>query len=136
MLDFVLDIYAQFEDYITLIVTASALIFVISLIFTPFLVSKIPHDYFTNAKYHKLEIEHFGHIVAVVGRSALGLALVFLGFVMLFTPGQGILAIIVGLFLMEFPGKKRLECKIIQNEVTFKALNWMRKKFKQPPFDR
>jgi hypothetical protein len=136
MLDFVLDIYAQFEDYIPLIVTASALIFVISLIFTPFLVSKIPHDYFTNAKYHKLEIEHFGHIVAVVGRSALGLALVFLGFVMLFTPGQGILAIIVGLFLMEFPGKKRLECKIIQNEVTFKALNWMRKKFKQPPFDR
>ncbi|MGE4570412.1 MAG: hypothetical protein AAEF72_03660 [Gammaproteobacteria bacterium] len=136
MLDFVLDIYAQFEDYIALIVTASALIFVISLIFTPFLVSKIPHDYFTNAKYHKLEIEHFGHIVAVVGRSALGLALVFLGFVMLFTPGQGILAIIVGLFLMEFPGKKRLECKIIQNEVTFKALNWMRKKFKQPPFDR
>lgn len=136
MLDFVLDIYAQFEDYIALIVTASALIFVISLIFTPFLVSKIPHDYFTNAKYHKLEIEHFGHIVAVVGRSALGLTLVFLGFVMLFTPGQGILAIIVGLFLMEFPGKKRLECKIIQNEVTFKALNWMRKKFKQPPFDR
>ena len=136
MLDFVLDIYAQFEDYIALIVTASALIFVISLIFTPFLVSKIPHDYFTNAKYHKLEIEHFGHIVAVVGRSALGLALVFLGFVMLFTPGQRILAIIVGLFLMEFPGKKRLECKIIQNEVTFKALNWMRKKFKQPPFDR
>ena len=136
MLDFVLDIYAQFEDYTALIVTASALIFVISLVFTPFLVSKIPHDYFTNAKYHKLEIKHFGHIVAVVGRSALGLALVFLGFVMLFTPGQGILAIIVGLFLMEFPGKKRLEYKIIQNEVTFKALNWMRKKFKQPPFDR
>lgn len=136
MLDFVLDIYTQFEDYIALIVTTSALIFVVSLIFTPFLVSKIPHDYFTNEKYHQLEIKHFGHLIAVVGRSVLGLVLVLLGFVMLFTPGQGILAIIVGLFLMEFPGKKRLEHKIIENEVTFKALNWMRKKFKQPPFDR
>jgi hypothetical protein len=55
---------------------------------------------------------------------------------MLFTPGQGILAIIVGLFLMEFPGKKRLERKIIENEITFRALNWMREKFKQPPFGR
>jgi hypothetical protein len=136
VLDFVLDIYTQFEDYIALIVTASTLIFVVSLIFTPLLVSKIPHDYFTNAKYHRLEIKHFGHLIAVVGRSVLGLVLVLLGFVMLFTPGQGILAIIVGLFLMEFPGKKRLERKIIENEVTFKALNWMRKRFKQPPFDR
>jgi len=136
MLDFVLNIFAQFEDYIVFIVTVSALIFVVSLIFTPFLVSKIPHDYFTNAKYHKLEIKHFGHLVAVVGRSILGFSLVILGFVMLFTPGQGILAIIVGLFLMEFPGKKRLERKIIGNEVTFRALNWMREKFKQPPFGR
>jgi hypothetical protein len=136
MLDFVLDTYAQFEDYIVLIVTISALIFVVSLIFTPFLVSKIPRDYFTNAKYHQLEIKHFGHLIVVVSRSVLGFVLVLLGFVMLFTPGQGILAIIVGLFLMEFPGKKRLEHKIIENEVTFKVLNWMRKKFKQPPFDR
>ena len=119
MLDFVLDIYTQFEDYIGLIVTVSALIFVVSLIFTPFLVSKIPHDYFTNPQYHKLEIKHFGHLIIVV-----------------FTPGQGILAIIVGLFLMEFPGKKRLEHKIIENEITFKSLNWMREKFKKPPLER
>jgi hypothetical protein len=136
MLDFALNIYTQFEDYIILVVTASALIFVASLLFTPFLVSKIPHDYFTNTKYHKLEIKHFGRLIVVVGRSALGLVLVLLGLVMLFTPGQGILAIIVGLFLMEFPGKKRLEREMIENEVTFKALNWMREKFKKPPFDR
>jgi len=136
MLDIILDIYAQFKDYIVLIVTVSALIFVVSLIFTPFLVSKIPYDYFTNSKYHKFEIKHFGHLIVIVGRSALGFVLVLLGFVMLFTPGQGILAIIVGLFLMEFPGKKHLERKMIENEVTYKALNWMREKFKQPPFDR
>ena len=136
MLDFVLDIYAQFEDYIALIVTASALIFVVSLIFTPFLVSKIPHDYFTNAKYHQLEIKHFGHLIIVVLRSVFGFLLILLGLVMLFTPGQGILAIIVGLFLMEFPGKKRLEHKIIENEITFKSLNWMREKFKKPPLER
>jgi hypothetical protein len=136
MLDFVLDIYTQFEDYIGLIVTVSALIFVVSLIFTPFLVSKIPHDYFTNPQYHKLEIKHFGHLIFVVLRSVFGFLLILLGVAMLFTPGQGILAIIVGLFLMEFPGKKRLEHKIIENEITFKSLNWMREKFKKPPLER
>jgi len=136
VLDFALEIYTQFEDYIILIATISALIFVASLIFTPFLVSKIPQDYFTNPKYHQLDIEHFGHVIAVVARSILGFLLILLGLVMLFTPGQGILAIIVGLFLMEFPGKKRLEHKIIKNEITFKSLNWMREKFNKPPFER
>ena len=136
MLDFVLDIYTQFEDYIGLIVTVSALIFVVSLIFTPFLVSKIPQDYFTKPQYHKLEIKLFSHLIIVVLRSVFGFLLILLGVVMLFTPGQGILAIIVGLFLMEFPGKKRLEHKIIENEITFKSLNWMREKFKKPPLER
>ena len=136
MLDFFLDIAKKYEEYVVLIVSVSALIFIVSLIFIPYLVSKIPHDYFTNPKYHKLEIEHFGHLIAVVIRSILGFLLVLLGLIMLFTPGQGILAIIVGLVLMEFPGKKHLEHKIIENETTFKSLNWMRAKFKTPPLDR
>jgi len=136
MLDFALDIYNQYEAYIGFIVTVSALIFVASLILTPFLVSKIPQDYFTNLKYQRLDVKHLGHVIVVVARSIVGFILVLLGFVMLFTPGQGILAIIVGLFLLEFPGKKRLEHKIIENEVTFKALNWMRGKFGEPPLDR
>ena len=136
MLDLALDIYNQYQDYIHLVVTFSALVFVVSLIFTPFLISKIPQDYFTNAQYHRLEINHFGHIVAVVIRSFFGFLLIVLGLVMLFTPGQGILSIIVGLFLMEFPGKNRIERKIIENDAAYKVLNWMREKFNQAPLDR
>ncbi|MCS5592089.1 MAG: hypothetical protein NZ775_06180 [Gammaproteobacteria bacterium] len=136
MLDFILDTYNRYEEYVVLVVTVSALVFVVSLIFAPFLISKIPQDYFTNPQFHKLEIKHFGHLVAVVIRSFFGFLLALLGLVMLFTPGQGILAIIVGLFLMEFPGKKRLERRIIENDAAFKGLNWMREKFKQPPLDR
>ena len=136
MLNFALDIYGQYQEYIVLIVTISASIFVVSLIFIPFLVSKIPQDYFINPQYHRLEISHFGHLMAVVIRSFFGFLLIVLGFVMLFTPGQGILSVIVGLFLMEFPGKRHIEYRIVKNDATFKILNWMRAKFKKLPLDR
>lgn len=55
---------------------------------------------------------------------------------MLVTPGQGIVTIVLGLFLMEFPGKRKLEVKLIHNDVTFKTLNWLRDKANKPPLKR
>ncbi len=55
---------------------------------------------------------------------------------MLVTPGQGIITIFLGLFLMEFPGKRKLELKFIKHNPTFKALNWLRNKAGKSPFTR
>jgi hypothetical protein len=38
--------------------------------------------------------------------------LLLAGIIMLVTPGQGIISIVLGLFLMEFPGKRKLELKV------------------------
>ena len=62
--------------------------------------------------------------------------LLFAGIIMLVTPGQGIVTIVLGLFLMEFPGKRKLEVKLIHNDVTFKTLNWLRDKANKPPLKR
>ena len=41
-------------------------------------------------------------------RNVVGAIVVLAGLIMLITPGQGILTIIAGLAIMDFPGRKRL----------------------------
>ena len=47
-------------------------------------------------------------LLAKIGRNLLGGLLILLGLVMLVTPGQGILTIVLGFTIMDFPGKKRI----------------------------
>ena len=52
---------------------------------------------------------------------------------MLALPGQGILTMLVGLMLMDFPGKRSLEIRIIGNRMVSRTVNWMRRKAKREP---
>ena len=52
---------------------------------------------------------------------------------MLFTPGQGILSIIVGIELVEFPGKQKLIRKMLAQPKILKAINKLRTKAHKPP---
>jgi archaellum biogenesis protein FlaJ (TadC family) len=115
---------------------ASFVVFVSSLLLTPFLLGKIPQDYFVHTNQQKVEIKHLGHLIIVISRTIVGFVLLIAGIIMLVTPGQGIISILLGLFLMEFPGKRKLELKLINHEPTFKALNWLRGKANKDPFER
>jgi hypothetical protein len=114
----------------------SLVVFIASLLLTPLLLGKIPQDYFIHTNQHKVEIEHLGHLIIVVIRTLIGFVLLIAGIIMLVTPGQGIITILLGLFLMEFPGKRKLELKFIKHNPTFKALNWLRNKAGKSPFTR
>lgn len=61
------------------------------------------------------------------------LAVVFLiaGVLMLFIPGQGVLAILAGLILLDFPGKQSLERWIITQKTVLPTVNWLRRRFGQ-----
>ena len=52
---------------------------------------------------------------------------------MLFVPGQGLLTIIVGLTVMNYPGKFRLERWLVMRPRVLPALNWLRKRYGHPP---
>jgi hypothetical protein len=52
---------------------------------------------------------------------------------MLFTPGQGLLSILFGLMIMNYPGKYKLECWIIRKPVVSRTLNYMRAKQGKAP---
>jgi hypothetical protein len=54
------------------------------------------------------------------------------GIAMLVLPGQGVLTMLLGVMLMNFPGKYELERQIIQQPTILKALNWMRRRANRP----
>jgi hypothetical protein len=51
---------------------------------------------------------------------------------MLVLPGQGIATIVVGLLMMQFPGKRRLEKRLLSIRPVLRAVNAMRIKSGQP----
>jgi len=136
MLDFITQATADYHQYLVWVGVASFIVFIVSLLLTPFLLGKIPQNYFVHTNQYKIEIKHLGHLFAIIIKTLIGFMLLIAGIIMLVTPGQGIISILLGLFLMEFPGKRKLELKLINHEPTFKALNWLRNKANKPPFER
>ncbi|CAB9540723.1 hypothetical protein [uncultured Gammaproteobacteria bacterium] len=136
MLDFINSVFAEYEDLLITVGVISAVVFVVSLLAMPFLLSKIPVDYFVQNKQYKVEIKGVSGLLIVAIKTIVGLVLLLAGIIMLVTPGQGIISILLGLFLLEFPGKRKLELKFINHEPTFKTLNWLRSKVNHPPFKR
>ena len=55
------------------------------------------------------------------------------GFLMLLTPGQGVLTILVGVILCDFPGKRTLERKLIARPLVLSTINRIRRRHKRPP---
>jgi len=116
--------------------TASVVMFVGGLLLVPWLVIRMPADYFmperrsggTWRTRHPL-VRSLLHVL----KNALGVALTLAGIAMLVLPGQGILTILIGLSLVEFPGKRRLEMHIVQRPTIRKALDWIRAKGNRPP---
>jgi hypothetical protein len=72
-------------------------------------------------------------LIVLIGKNSLGYLLLLGGILMLFLPGQGILTMVTGLMLIDYPGKFRLERKIVNRPTILKSLNWLRAKAKQPP---
>jgi hypothetical protein len=52
---------------------------------------------------------------------------------MLFLPGQGLLTILIGVSLMDFPKKRVLEAKMVGQPTLLGVINSMRHKFGKPP---
>jgi hypothetical protein len=77
------------------------------------------------------------HPVARVAKNVGGGLLVLLGLVMALPgiPGQGILTMIVGLTMLDFPGKRGLERRLIGRPHILHALNRLRARFGRAPLE-
>lgn len=114
---------------------SSGVMFVGTLIAIPIILMRLPADYFDIRKprpwmeNHHPILRLVGHIV----KNVVGAIFLFAGFLMLFLPGQGVLTMLIGLSLIEFPGKRRLEAKIVGQSTVLSTINAMRAKFDKPP---
>lgn len=97
----------------------------------------IPANYFSS-HYRQDFLPNSSWIVrwgAVLSKNLLGLFLVALGLVLSLpgVPGQGLLTILLGLILMDIPGKRPLEARIIKRPAILAAANKLRARFAKEP---
>ena len=114
----------------------SLVVFIASLLTLPWLVAKIPQDYFVPKKRQPTNWKSQHPIVrllTLIGKNLLGYGLILAGILMLFLPGQGILTLVTGVLLIDYPGKFRIERKIVRTPAILNGLNWLRAKAKKPP---
>jgi len=71
-------------------------------------------------------------------KNILGFVLLLAGIILALplVPGPGILTILLGLALLDLPGKRRLERWIVARPTVFSALNKLRVKHGRPPLDK
>ena len=114
----------------------SALAFVISLVAIPPLIARLPADYFAQQERRAVDW-HDQHpllkIMVSILRNVLGVILLCGGFIMLFIPGQGLLTMAVGLFMLDYPGKFKLERHLVSYPTILRGLNWIRRRYNKPP---
>ena len=98
---------------------------------------KIPANYFSS-HYVQDFLPNSRWIVrwgAVVLKNILGVLLIGLGILLSLpgVPGQGILTILLGLIMLDIPGKRPLEAGIIKRPAVLAAINGLRAKYNKPP---
>jgi hypothetical protein len=125
------------EDYIWWITGASLLTALLALLAIPWVVTRLPADYFYHRErevWQQTGGEPFLALLLGLLKNIVGGILLALGLLMLFTPGQGVLTILIGLMLMNFPGKYRLEIWLVRRPGVLRSLNWLRARRGAPPF--
>jgi hypothetical protein len=75
--------------------------------------------------------------LALVAKNLAGAVLVVLGLIMALpgVPGQGLLTALIGLTLLSFPGKRRLERRFVRIPALLGAINRLRARFARPPLE-
>jgi hypothetical protein len=107
--------------------------FAVSLAIVSFIMIRIPADYFQPDRPRELWSERHPavRLLAIFAKNLLGVVLVALGILMSIpgVPGQGILTILLGIMLLDFPGKRNLEYKLVSRPQVRNAINKLRHRF-------
>jgi len=110
-------------------VTSLALL-VLSLVVFPLVVIQLPQDYFVRHRRDPVRQKRRHPLLwagIVVAKNLVGLALIGAGIAMLVLPGQGLLTILMGLALTNFPGKYTLERRLVRLGSVGRTLNRVRR---------
>lgn len=109
----------------------------VSLVIVGYVLARLPADYFVNPEARRPIDRHpVLKVLYVLVRNAIGYVLIVLGILLSLpgVPGQGLLTVLMGVMLIDFPGKHRLERWLVTRRVVLGAVNRLRARSGQPPF--
>lgn len=128
----------EYQDVLQLLGVLSLLLFVLTLIIFPLVIVFLPQDYFVR---HRRDPAYQNRrhsavwLFLTVLKNILGAVLILAGISMLVLPGQGLLTILIGVTLINFPGKYALERKIVRRPAIAKTLDKIRRSAGKPQLE-
>lgn len=110
--------------------------FAANLAIVSFILVKISANYFQKSHPKKFwkDSSPVIRVLGILGKNALGLVLVGLGVLLSLPgiPGQGVLTILLGIMLLDIPGRRRLEHWLVSRPRILKTINRLRHRFGKP----
>ena len=119
-----------------IIAAASVAMFMGSLVVTWVIIVRMPSDYFCHdSEPAEIAVRRFPlwQMFIRVVKNIVGVIFVAFGFIMLFTPGQGVLLLLLGAMAIDFPGKQRVIRSLLNRSNVRNGINKIRRRSGQPP---
>jgi hypothetical protein len=113
------------------VVTFAASLAIVSLVLV-----KLPSTYFSRSHDREFLANRSPIVrgLGTIGKNLLGVVLVVVGILLSLpgVPGQGMLTILLGIMLLDFPGKLRFEYWLVSRPKILDAINKLRHRFSKP----
>jgi hypothetical protein len=117
-------------------VTVFVVSFLASAAAVAFVLCRLPVEYLRcDAGFADHDRPRWQRALLKVGKNALGVLLVLIGVLLSLpgVPGQGLLTILIGVIMLDLPGKQRFERCLMNRPAVFSAVNTVRARFGREP---
>lgn len=120
-------------------VAVSVFAFFGTLLLVPWILVRLPADYFSRHREKRVPVKPVKpqhvviRVVLLIGKNLLGGVLLLVGIAMLVLPGQGLLTILIGLLLIDFPGKYKAQRYLVTRRPVLRSINWLRQRGHREP---
>jgi hypothetical protein len=135
----ILDWAAAHEALLWWMAGLSLAALIAAVVAVPLIVVRIPRGYFRQPRRIRVPLAERRHpllrVLLLLAKNALAAAFVAAGVAMLVLPGQGILTLLVGVMLADFPGKYRIERWLVSRPPVLRGVNWLRRRAGRPPLE-
>ena len=135
----VTELWHVLSSYLAAATGAMLALGVVSLVATvlllPTFIARLPANYFRADKAVPKVLHTLPHVMLRILKNSIGAFLLVAGALMIVLPGQGLLTMALGVALLEFPGKRRLERAVAGRPAVRAWLDRMRHRRGAPAFE-
>lgn len=119
---------AEHPGLVAGVAVGSAALLLVGLVALPWVLIRLPDDHYLRPPARR-------HPALWALRNAFGVVVLLAGAAMLVLPGQGLLTLLAGLMLVDFPGKRRLEVRLLRRPSVRAAVDRIRARAGRGPLE-